>query len=977
MIPTRHTLTFAVCLFAMAAIHCQAADDKVDFNRDIRPILADRCFACHGPDEKVLEAELRLDQEDSVFSSERKKPLIVRGKPAESELYRRITATDDDQMPPRDVRKRLTDRDKDLIRRWIEQGAKWATHWAYISPQKFEPPGVSHEAFVHNDIDRFILRRLKDEGLAPSQVADDVTLLRRIHFDLIGLPPAPEDVAEYVKSSDPRKYEKLVDRLLDSKHFGERLAIYWLDVVRFADSNGYHSDEPRKIAPYRDYVIQSFNANKPYDQFVVEQLAGDLIPEAGIEQQVASGFNMLLQTTSEGGAQAKEYIAKYAADRVRNTSQIFLGSTMGCAECHNHKFDPFTQQDFYSFAAFFADIQQPAVGNPANFPVMTDEAREKIAAIDASLAELTQKTKAQTPELTVELDAWVAKTGESVNSTPSFGPWHIIGPFAAASFDEAHAKAFIPETETVDLGKAADKLKWRKEPKLEDGKPFTLRGLNSATYLFRTVTVAEATKVELSLGSDDSIIVWLNGQKIHENKILRAVAPNQDKASAELQAGENQLLFKVSNGGGGYGFYFNATKLGLPPNIAAIVKAEKRTDAQQKALEAYFRTIAPSLKPLRDQIAKLQGEKKQINDTLPRTMMTKVGTPRMVRVLPRGNWLDESGEVVQPAIPAFLGSLETGERRANRLDLAKWVVDPGNPLTARTFANRAWKLFFGHGLATPLDDLGRQGTVPTHPELLDWMAIEFVDSGWDIKHMVRLLVTSGTYRQSSLVPDTLNERDPYNQLYARQSRFRLDAEFVRDNALAISGLLVTKIGGRSVYPYQPAGYWRHMNFPRRTWPGDKGDELYRRSLYTWWQRMFLHPGMVAFDAPSREECTVERPRSNIPQQALVLLNDPTYVEAARSFGGLILKEGGATPDARINWAFQRALSRPATDRETAIIRRVFEKHLTRYQSDEDAARQFLSVGTSPMPAGMNLAELAAWTSVARIILNLHETITRS
>lgn len=966
----------AIALTAVSAGSDLFAQDEVDFNRDIRPLLSDRCFACHGPDVETLEGDLRLDLEDAVFSTERETPVIVKGDPGKSELIRRIMADGDEQMPPQDSRWKLSAKEKDLFQRWVEQGAKWATHWAYVPPQKFDPPQVSHGNFVRNEVDRFILARLKTEGLEPSRIADDVTLLRRVYFDLIGLPPRPEDVAVYVKSNDPQKYEKLVDQLLDSKHFGERLAVYWLDVVRFADTNGYHSDEARKIAPYRDYVIESFNANKPYDVFVVEQLAGDLMPEAGLEQQIASGFNMLLQTTSEGGAQAKEYIAKYAADRVRNTSQIFLGSTMGCCECHNHKFDPFTMRDFYSFAAFFADIQQPAVGNPANFPVLTPEFQEQVAAIDESIAELTQKTNTQTPELTAELNAWVAKQRKTVVDKPLFGDWQALGPFKAASFDEAHAKSFVAEGDAIDVSKPVGNVKWR-AVNVENGKVFNLSGDNSATYLFRTVTVVDDTTIELSLGSDDSIVVWLNGKKVHENKVLRGVAPDQEKVKVDLKTGENQLLFKIANGSGGYGFYFRTGIVGLPANIAALVKSDSRNDAQQKELETYFRSLAPSLKPVRDEIAKLQARKKQINDNLPRTMMTKTGTPRTVRMLPRGNWLDESGDVVQPAVPTFLGALETGERRGNRLDLAQWIVEPGNPLTSRTFVNRLWKLFFGHGLATPLDDLGRQGTVPTHPKLLDWMAEEFVDSGWDVKHMVRLLVTSGAYRQSSLIKDTLQERDPYNQLYARQSRFRLDAEFVRDNALALSGLLVTRVGGRSVYPYQPAGYWRHMNFPKRKWPGDTGEELYRRGLYTWWQRMFLHPSMVAFDAPSREECTVERPRSNIPQQALVLLNDPTYVEAARAFGGRIVKEGGVTPSERINWAFNLALSRSASDREAAVLNRVFEKHLATYQSDEAAARQFLSVGSSPMPSDMNVAELAAWTSVARVILNLHETITRS
>jgi hypothetical protein len=618
-----------------------------------------------------------------------------------------------------------------------------------------------------------------------------------------------------------------------SPHFGERMAIYWLDVVRYADSNGYHSDEPRQIAPYRDYVIAAFNDNKPFDQFVVEQLAGDLLPDATLPQRVASGFNMLLQTTSEGGAQAKEYLAKYSADRVRNTGTIFLGATMGCCECHSHKFDPYTMKDFYSLAAIFSDIQEQGVGNPPAYPLITDADRKKIQKLDQQLKELRDTAQTETPELAAAQEAWEASDG----------------------------------------------------------------------------------------------------------------------AKAE----------------------------GLPEKVAAALKipAGERSDDQKRELAAHYRSIAPALQSVRDQIAKLEQEKKQLEDSFPRTLMTVSGKPRTIRLLPRGNWMDESGPEMEPAVPEFLGRLDVTDRRVTRLDLANWIVDPNNPLTARTYVNRLWKLFFGRGLALPLDDLGAQGTPPTHPELLDWLATEFVESGWDVKHMVRLMVLSATYRQDSRCPQTLAAADPYNLYYARQSRFRLDAELVRDNALAISGLLAPEIGGRSVKPYQPDGYWQHLNFPTRTWQQDSGDNLYRRGLYTWWQRMFLQPSLLAFDAPSREECTVERPRSNTPQQALVLLNDPTYVEAARTFAARIIAEGGVSLDDRLNWAYRHALSRDVRKQEMAELTKIYERHLTDYRGNVEDAKRLIAVGASATPGDLDPAELAAWTSVARVILNLHETITRS
>jgi len=972
------------CLLSATASGQTTESDAVDFNRDIRPVLSDVCFACHGPDDATREADMRLDLKEAVFAA-REKALIVPGRPEESELYRRLMSTDDaERMPPPESKKQLTGQQKENVRRWIEQGAPWDTHWAWIPPARHAVPDVEHPGFTRNAIDRFVLDRLRREKLEPSPVADDVTLVRRLHFDLTGLPPTPAEVDAWLASTDPQKYEHLVETLLASPHFGERMAVYWLDVVRYADSNGYHSDEARQVAPYRDWVIESFNQNRPYDRFVVEQLAGDLLPDPTQEMRVASGFNMLLQTTNEGGAQEKEYLARYIADRVRNTSQIFLGTTMGCCECHNHKFDPFTIRDFYSFGAFFADIQERGRGNPPTYPVMTETARVELDAITGQLADLRNVLSTQTEELTVAQRQWEAEVKPKLDTAAEFGPWHSLGPFPAASFDEAHTKAFGPEEgladgAVVDLAKKFGRLKWEPREAFVDGQLHNLTGDNSATYLIRSVKVGETTRLEVMLGSDDGVTVWVNGVKVHDNKVQRAAEAGQDHVSVELKPDDNQLLMKISNGGGGYSFHFQAASIAIPPSVVAVLKLAdgERSEGQAQELAAFYRTIAPLLDPVRQQVAALVQRNREINDALPRTLMTQAGAPRAIRVLQRGNWMDESGAEVEPSIPGFLGSLDVGERRASRLDLADWIVRRENPLTARTFANRMWKLYFGQGLATPLDDLGGQGMPPTHPRLLDWLSVEFMESGWDVKHMVRLLVNSGTYRQSSLAAPELRKRDPYNRFYARQSRFRLDAEFVRDNALAVSGLLVDDVGGRSVYPYQPAGYWRHMNFPAREWPGDAGSNLYRRGLYTWWQRMFLHPSLLAFDAPSREECTVERPRSNIPQQALVLLNDPTYVEASRAFGARILLEGGSTTEDRLNWAFRAALSRPASADELSVLRPLVAKHLEEFRADAAAAQAFTGVGAAPMTDGTDPAELAAWASIARVILNLHETLTRS
>jgi len=613
-----------------------SAEEPVRFNRDIRQILADKCYACHGPDENTREAELRFDEEAAVFADP-ERAVIVRGKPAESEMIARITSDDPFvRMPPEESKKSLTAGEIALLKRWIAEGAKWEGHWAYIVPQRPSVPQGSGSA-----IDRFLDRRLAEAGLDPVGRADPVALVRRLYFDLIGLPPPPEVVEAFAADPSDEAYRGLVEDLLASKHFGERLAIYWLDVVRYADSNGYHSDEPRQIAPYRDYVIEAFNENKPYDQFVVEQLAGDLIPGATDEQRVASGFNMLLQTTSEGGAQPKEYLAKYSADRVRNTSQIFLGATMGCAECHDHKFDPYTAKDFYSFAAFFADIQERGVGNPPSYPVMTKAAKARLEELDQQLSGLNAQLNTSTPELEKAQAAWEASLQDTIAGSVQLGHWHMIGPFTSADFDAAHATEFPPEKE-IDLTKKYGELAWKEAKKFTDAAVHNLPATaNSATYLYRTATVDKPTRLNLSLGSDDSFILWVNGKQVAAEKVARAAAADQNQVAVDLVQGENKLLLKIANGGGGHGFYFSAGKVELPADVLAILKvpADQRNETQRNQLAAHYRSIAPELTPVREQIAKLKAEKKQLTESLPKTLMTKAGSPRTIRLLPRGDWM--------------------------------------------------------------------------------------------------------------------------------------------------------------------------------------------------------------------------------------------------------------------------------------------------------------------------------------------------
>ncbi len=789
-------LAAAIVLLVFTA--AARAGETVDFKRDVRPILSDKCFSCHGPDATHREADLRLDTLAGATADLGGYQAVLAGAPDESELIRRITSDDPDlHMPPTDSGKELSPEQTALLRRWIAEGATWARHWAYEPPLAHPTPGVTRAAWAKNWIDEFILAGLESKSLEPAPDADSVTLVRRLYFDLIGLPPDPSVVARYVDAATEENYERLVDDLLASPHFGERLAMYWLDLVRYADTVGYHGDQDHSISPYRDYVIDSFNRNLPFDQFTREQLAGDLLPECGVDQRIASGYNRLLQTSHEGGVQPKEYLAIYAADRVRNISAVWMGATLGCAQCHDHKFDPFTTKDFYAMAAFFADVDEAqhfAVGTnalptrrPPEEVVLTRLERDELADVNRQLEERKQ-------------------------SLPS-----------ASADDVARVQAEIQQLESRQ------------------------RGINM----------------------------------------------------------------------------------------------NKRPTMITVALEQ----------------------------------------PRTTRILARGNWLDESGPIVLPAVPEFLPGPTSDDARLTRLDLANWLVDAQDGvggLTARVFANRTWYLCFGQGLARVLDDFGGQGEPPLQDQLLDRLALEFVASGWDIKHLLKLIVTSHAYRQSSIAdPETLAV-DPENRWVSRQARFRLPAEIVRDNALEISGLLVKDVGGMSVKPYQPAGYYRHLNFPPRTYHHDTDRQQWRRGVYVHWQRQFLHPTLKGLDAPTREECTARRPRSNTPLAALALLNDPSFVEAARVFAARVLRESPAeSPESRLRYAFRLAVSRDPDEFEVEQLRRLYEAALEQYQDRREAAEELTQTGLAPVDKEFLPAELAAWTTVARAILNLHEVITRN
>ncbi|WLD14205.1 PSD1 and planctomycete cytochrome C domain-containing protein [Planctellipticum variicoloris] len=1001
-------------------VESRAADkplpEQIEFNRDVRPILSDACFQCHGPDKNQRQAELRLDQAAGYAGTNDKPGAVIPHKPEASELFRRVTtAAPDEVMPPKDSGKTLSARDKEILRRWIEQGAEYQGHWAYLVPTRPAVPAATPAIPARNEIDRFIQARLAAAGLQPAAEADRVTLIRRLTFDLTGLPPTPADVQAFLQDARPDAYDRLVERLLESPHFGERMAVYWLDLVRFADTAGYHSDNLRDIVPYRDYVIDAFNRNLPFDQFTIEQLAGDLLPEPTLGQKVASGYNRLLQTTEEGGAQAKEYIAKYSADRVRNVADVWLGATLGCAECHDHKFDPFTTQDFYSLGAFFADVQEPAIGGRGpGMLVPSPDQSQRLAELDQTVASARQDLDAAVQALLAGDAAWEQELladsgwrplgsaeakveGSDVKlAEQTDGSWLAQGAVGAQESFVLTYPASPRGLTALKLEVLADDSLPAKGPGTAGNGNFVLTEFNLSTTgadgkeqpvkLVRAVAdhAQNGHAIETAFDGKDATgwaILPHVGQP-HE-AVFAAEQPFVSEDAGTLTV---RLEFRSPHASHSIGrFRLSATTLPdpiarwTPPQVRSVLATprDQRSADQQTVLTQFLRDQSLQLQPQRQVSQQRQQARDQFVATIPRSLIAQAGPPRTVRVLPRGNWMDDTGEIREPAIPAFLGQVNAEGRRANRLDLASWLVSPENPLTARVFVNRLWKLFYGVGLSQTLEDSGSQGEWPTHPELLDWLAVEFRESDWDVEHMVQLMVLSHSYRQSSVQTSEARAVDPFNRLLSAQQRFRLDAEFVRDNALAISGLLSSQVGGESVKPYQPEGYWDYLNFPRRTWQADRGERQYRRGLYTFWQRSFLHPQMLIFDAPSREECVADRPRSNTPQQALVLLNDPTFFEAARVFATRTLLEGGPTDESRLAWAWQRALSRPPRAAEQQLILTLLQKHRQDYAADPAAARALLtSVGSAALPDGVSEPELAAWVSVTRVLLNLHETVTR-
>ncbi len=1063
-------LTIAICLVCLGLFLSAASADNskpsptfsVDFNREIRPILSDNCFACHGPDENQRKAKLRFDTKEGAFA---KPGVITPGAASKSRLYQRISSKDRDSvMPPASSGHKLTEKQIETVRRWIDEGARWNDHWAFVAPKRPEIPKVTNPGWVRNPIDSFILARLEKEGLKTQPEADKTTLLRRVYLDLTGLPPSLADVGAFLADRSPDAYEKVVDRLLASPHYGERMAMAWLDLSRYADTHGYHIDSHRDMWPWRDWVIRAFNENKRFDQFTIEQLAGDLLPpasspEATQDQKIATGFNRNHMINFEGGAIPEEYLTEYIIDRVETTATTWLGLTMGCARCHTHKFDPISQKEFYQFYAFFNSVPEVGLdgrtGNAApmlSLPTDAQKAKQQEltraiqeltdALSDKNIAPLQQEwEKTLTRRMAVaavnnitahyDLDGSLADSsghyrhGRTLNGDPTFGAGMVS---RAASLDGQTVLSF-GDAGAFDAGEQFTFALWMRPglgkvgnfafQKIEDEK--TRRGYElifEKTHLIDIQRWAAPLTIRLiSNWPDNAIVVrtkesfnynewkhlaftydgsgkaaglkvFLNG-KPAEVEVVKDALNGSIKSNAELIIGNKQTGRAYSGGLDDMRFYScvlgesEIEDLAVHYPIHTILSgvSGKRTKEEEDRLREYFLTqVAPE--NMRRQHAELKEVKKRkqaLDKAILSTMvMTELGKPRDTFVLARGDYHNKT-EKVTPGVPAILPPLPKDEK-VNRLTLAKWLVDPGHPLTSRVAVNRFWQMCFGHGIVKTVEDFGVQGEPPIHPELLDWLATEFIRMGWDVKAMQKLIVTSAAYRQSSRETPELREKDPENRLLARGPRHRLPAEIIRDNALAVSGLLNDEIGGRSALPYQPPGLWEEMafgdGFSMQEYVQSHGKDLYRRSMYTFWKRTVPPAAMATFDAPDREKCVARRAVTNTPLQALVTLNDPTYVEAARAMAQRTLREGGKDARSRIVYIFRLALARNPSAQEVKVLRDLLSQQLINYRKDRKAASELLRVGESKADNQIDQAELAAWTMMASAILNLDETISK-
>ncbi len=1064
-----------LCLSAVVVIGvsrvASAADAPLEYNRDIRPILAENCFACHGPDSASRKGELRLDKREAVIE----KKAVVPGKVGESELVKRILSLDADEvMPPVATKKKLTTEQKDILKRWVEQGAEYQQHWSFLAPTRPALPVVKSEAWVKNPIDRFVLAKLEAAGLSPAPEADRRTLARRLSLDIIGLPPAPEVVEQFVADQSPNAYEKLVDRLMESKHWGEHRGRYWLDAARYADTHGIHFDNYRENWAYRAWVIEAFNRNMPFDQFTVEQLAGDLMPNRTLDQQVASGFNRCNITSSEGGAIAEEYLVLYNRDRTETTSQVWLGMTAGCAVCHDHKFDPLSQKEFYELAAFFNNTTQAAMdGNIKDTPpvivVPQPEDRPKWEAVSKDLADAKKLLEGRKQEARPDFDTWLAAATpeQFAASTPS-DKLALHAPFDEGKGEELSVTV-AGQTKTLAAPKAnwieghvgAKALKIQPETLIEwpEVGDFDINQAFSCGMWVkiqkRNVTGSLIARMEEADTGHRGWDIWLEGGRIGMHVVSKwPEDAMKTVATTEVKVNEWHHVLVTCDGSGkaeGLKIYYDGapqpttnpvnvlkstTRTKVPLKLAqrtsssrvndfalqdlrvyekaldpsevqrlarstraaslALKPADKRSDTEKNELFDWWLTaLDPKHQELQAQANVLQAEEATLRGrgTIAHVMQEK-GEGAMAFVLYRGEY-DKRRDQVKPSTPAVLPAWSEDQPR-NRLGLANWLLRPEHPLTARVTANRFWQELFGRGLVRTSEDFGVSGDLPSNQELLDWLAIEFREgtpslssspstlnaqpstAPWDIKRFYKLLVTSATYRQSAVVTKEKLERDPANKLLSRGPRFRMDAEMIRDYALASSGLLVPKLGGPSVKPYQPEGVWEAVAMigsNTRDYKRDTGESLYRRSLYTFIKRSAPPASMEIFNATAREQCTVRRERTNTPLQALVTLNDVQFIEAARHLAQTVLKSGGTT-EQQLDQLSKILLARSFRPNELPVVQSSLADLTAYYRDHETDAKALITTGESKPDAALDAKTLAAWTMLANEVMNLDEVLNK-
>jgi len=996
----------------------------IDFNRDVRPILADNCFKCHGPDEQQRKAKLRLDTRDGVQA--------VKG-----DVLTRITSDDfKTQMPPPKGGKQLTAEQIITLKAWIEQGAPWSSHWAFTLPVRPEPP-VSRDAkrsdWARNPIDAFILAKLEQEGLSPSPEADKPTLIRRLTLDLTGVPPTPEEVDAFLKDTSPEAYAKVVDRLLASPRYGERMAWRWLEAARYSDTNGYQTDASRDMWRWRDWVIEAYNRNLPFDQFTIEQLAGDLLPKPTLDQRIATGFNRNHRGNSEGGIVPEEYAAEYVADRVETTATVWLGLTFTCCRCHDHKFDPFSQREFYQLFALFNNVPEKGravkFGNsPPYIQAPTREQQKQLAELDAKLKEAEKRVEELRGETAKALAAWIPLMDEPKLSDTAYARglvshWPLDGSdklktsgdisFASGRVGNAanlNGENVFKIDQAGDFGfddrftlacwvnprKSNGTILSRttEEPRgegytltLVEGKlqiHFTKRWLDDALRIESVAVLPLSRWSHITVSYDATRLA--EGTKVYVDGVLVKTRVILDELNQTFQTKEP---FRI---GGGNGTRFDGLiddvkiydrsldasevrQLAVPATIADILRNSdtERTVVEREKLLAFFvdATSNKAIRTAHDTLRDLRDQRQKLSDAIPTVMvMEEMPTPRETHILIRGEY-DKTGANVKPGAPV---SLSVGSPKvANRLEFARWLVDSKNPLTARVAVNRAWMLHFGVGLVKTAEDFGTQGAFPTHPELLDWLAAEFA-TDWDVKRFHKLIVMSATYRQSSRVSKELLARDPENKLLARFPRLRLSAEVLRDQALFTSGLLVEKQGGPSVKPHQPAGLWKELSGAADYIP-DTGENLYRRSLYTYWKRTAPPPVLSAFDASARETCWVRETRTNTPLQALTLLNETMFVESARALAQRVMLETKSTED-RLTLAFRCVTARKPTAKEMQVIQKCYEFQLAEFRANPPGILRLMAIGESKPDSKLNPIELAAYTSICNLLLNLDEVLTK-